>query len=174
MFNNYCFFNKNIVYKCLVFCRVHFWRVMTPLPSEKKMSLKDLSGIYWLKSHHAVIATAPICRVLLIVNRFFKIIENFYQAISFIFSQFADLTVFYGSWSKLPNLTKNGILNNFDFHGWPSESDIFWVMTVANSRICTISSSYIEIREFATAIAQNISDLEGQPWISKMLRMPFF
>ena len=34
---------------------------------------------------------------------------------------------------------------------------------VANSQICTISSSYPETHEFGTAIAQNISDLEGQP-----------
>ena len=55
----------------------------------------------------------------------------------------------------------------------PSKSDIFLVMTVANSRICTIFSCYIEIREFAIAIAQNTSDLESQPWKSKLLRMPF-
>jgi len=46
-------------------------------------------------------------------------------------------------------------------------------MVVANSIICTISSSYREIRAIATAIAQNISDLEGQPRESKLLRMSF-
>ena len=65
---------------------------------------------------------------------------------------------------KLLSLTKNGILSKFDLHGWPSKSDIFWAMAVANSWICTISLGYPGIREFATAIAWNISDLEGQPW----------
>ena len=40
---------------------------------------------------------------------------------------------------KLPYLAENGCLNNFDFHGWLSKSDIFWVMAVANSWICTVS-----------------------------------
>ena len=31
----------------------------------------------------------------------------------------------------------------------------------------------VQILEFATAIAQNISDLKGQPYESKLLRMPF-
>ena len=31
----------------------------------------------------------------------------------------------------------------------------------------------MHIREFATAIAENISVLEGQPWVSRLLRMPF-
>ena len=35
-----------------------------------------------------------------------------------------------------------------------------------NSRLVTVSSGYPEIREFATAITQNISDLESQPWVS--------
>ena len=65
------------------------------------------------------------------------------------------------------------MLSNFDIYGWPSKSDIFWAMVVANSRSWTVSWSSPEIREFATAIAQNISDLEGQPWKSKLLRMPF-
>ena len=30
----------------------------------------------------------------------------------------------------------------------------------------------MQIREFATAIAQNISDLESQPWKSKLFRLP--
>ena len=47
-------------------------------------------------------------------------------------------------------------------------------MAVVNSRICTISSGYPEIHEFATAIAQNISDLEGQPWKTKLLRYAIF
>ena len=36
---------------------------------------------------------------------------------------------------KLPYLTENDILNNFEHHGWFSKSNIFWVITVANSRI---------------------------------------
>ena len=67
---------------------------------------------------------------------------------------------------KLPNLTKNDILSNFDFYGWPSKSDILWVMTVANSRICTVSSGYPKIHEFSTDITQNI-------WLSKLFGMPF-
>ena len=31
----------------------------------------------------------------------------------------------------------------------------------------------VQFREFATTIAYNISDLEGQPWESELLRMPF-
>ena len=31
----------------------------------------------------------------------------------------------------------------------------------------------LDIREFTTVKAQNISDLEDQPWKSKLLRMPF-
>ena len=73
---------------------------------------------------------------------------------------------------KLPNLIKNGILSNFDLHGWPSKSDTFWAMAVENSRICTKSSNNPEVREFATAIAQNISDLEGRPWKSKLFPPP--
>ena len=46
-------------------------------------------------------------------------------------------------------------------------------MVVPNSRICTIFLSHPEIREFETAITQNISDLECQPWKSKLLRMSF-
>ena len=64
----------------------------------------------------------------------------------------------------LSHLTRNGILSNFDLHGWPSKSDTFWVIAVADSRICSVSSGYPEIREFATAITQNVSDLlESQP-----------
>ena len=74
---------------------------------------------------------------------------------------------------KLSIPTKNGILSNFDLHGWPSKSDIFWVMAVANSQICTVSSGYPKIREFVTAITQNISHLEGHPCESKLLRMSF-
>jgi len=73
---------------------------------------------------------------------------------------------------KLPNLAKNGILSNFDLHGWPSKSDIFWVMAAVNSQICSVSSGYPEIREFLTAITQNILHLESQPWDSKLFRMP--
>ena len=39
---------------------------------------------------------------------------------------------------KLPYLTATGILNNFDFHGWLCKSDIFRVIAVTNSWICTI------------------------------------
>ena len=39
---------------------------------------------------------------------------------------------------KLPYLTENRILNSFNFHGWLSKSDIFWVMAVTSSRISTI------------------------------------
>ena len=46
-------------------------------------------------------------------------------------------------------------------------------MAVANSQIRTVSSGYPEIREFATAITQNILDLESQPLKSKLFRMPF-
>ena len=31
----------------------------------------------------------------------------------------------------------------------------------------------VQIMEFATSITQNISDLQSQPWASKLLRMPF-
>ena len=55
----------------------------------------------------------------------------------------------------MSSLPSNNVLN-FDYHGWPYKSDIFWAMAVANSQICTISSSYREILEFATTIAQNI------------------
>ena len=41
-------------------------------------------------------------------------------------------------------------------------------VAVANSRICTVFTGYPEIREFATAITQNISDLESQPWKSRL------
>ena len=48
---------------------------------------------------------------------------------------------------KLTNLNKNGILSNFDFHGRPFKSDIFWVTTVANSWICNRrNSEYIGLR----------------------------
>jgi len=51
-------------------------------------------------------------------------------------SQFLPLNLeIYLRTVKLPYLTENLILNNFDFHGWLSESDIIWVMAVANSRI---------------------------------------
>ena len=36
---------------------------------------------------------------------------------------------------KLPYLTENDILNNFEHHGWFSKSNIFLVMAAANSRI---------------------------------------
>ena len=39
---------------------------------------------------------------------------------------------------KLPYLTENGILNNFDFHGWLSKFDIFRIIAVPNSWICTV------------------------------------
>ena len=44
---------------------------------------------------------------------------------------------------------------------------------LANLRISGQLEEMVQIREFATAIAQNIFDLEGQPWISKLLRMSF-
>ena len=31
----------------------------------------------------------------------------------------------------------------------------------------------VQLTEFATTITQNISDLQGQPWESKLLRMSF-
>ena len=31
----------------------------------------------------------------------------------------------------------------------------------------------VQIHEFATAVTQNISEIEGQPWISKLLRISF-
>ena len=74
---------------------------------------------------------------------------------------------------NLPNLTKNDILSNFDFHGWPSKSDIFWVTAVANSQIGTVSLGYHGIREFITTKTPNISDLESQPWKSKLFEIPY-
>ena len=85
---------------------------------------------------------------------------------------------------KLPYLTENLILNNFDFHGWLSKSDIFWVMAVENSRISARVvgnlkkawpeySETVQILEFETAITRNISDLESQSWKSKLFRMRF-
>ena len=41
-----------------------------------------------------------------------------------------------------------------------------------NSQVM-VSSGYPEIREFATVITQNISDLESKPWKSKLFRMQF-
>ena len=76
---------------------------------------------------------------------------------------------------KFPNHTTNIILNNFDFHGQPSKSDIFLVTEVANSKICIVSSSInLQIREFSIAVTQNILDLEGRSWRSKLLRMLCF
>ena len=43
-------------------------------------------------------------------------------------------------------------------------------MAVANSRISGKLEEMVQIREFAIVITQNISDLEGQPWKSKLLR----
>ena len=74
---------------------------------------------------------------------------------------------------KLPYLTENGILNNFDIHGWIFKSDIFWVMAVANSRISGLPEETGQIRKFATVVTQNISDFDGQPSKSKLLRMQF-
>jgi len=37
----------------------------------------------------------------------------------------------------------------------------------------TVSSVYLENLEFATAITQNILDLESQPWKPKLFRMRF-
>ena len=42
-----------------------------------------------------------------------------------------------------------------------------------SNSLVTVSSGYHEIREFATALTQNISDLESQPWKSKLFRMRF-
>ena len=47
-------------------------------------------------------------------------------------------------------------------------------MAVAGSQISVqLTQEIVQIREFATAISQNISDLEGQSCKSKLLRMPF-
>ena len=46
-------------------------------------------------------------------------------------------------------------------------------MAVANSQICIVSTGYNKIREFATGITQNISDLENQPYKSMLLRIQF-
>ena len=75
---------------------------------------------------------------------------------------------------KLPNLTKNDSLSNFDFHGQPFKYDIFCVTAFENSRISTVSSSYpAEQGKFAIAVTPNTSDLEGRPWRLKLLRMLF-
>ena len=44
---------------------------------------------------------------------------------------------------------------------------------VVNSQIGTVSSGYPTIREFATTVTPNISNLEGWPSGSKLLRIPF-
>ena len=64
---------------------------------------------------------------------------------------------------KLPNLTKNRILSNFDLHGPSSKFDIFRVIAVKFTESRIVSSDHPEIREFATTVTQNTSDLEGQP-----------
>ena len=46
-------------------------------------------------------------------------------------------------------------------------------MAVANSRISVQHEEIVQICEFATAITQNLSDLDCQPWISKLLKMTF-
>ena len=46
-------------------------------------------------------------------------------------------------------------------------------MAVANSRICTVSSGYPEIEEFATAVTESISDFQSQLCKSKLFRMRF-
>ena len=38
---------------------------------------------------------------------------------------------------------------------------------------CSSFKETLQIREFVTAVTHNISDLEGRPWKSKLLRMPF-
>ena len=61
---------------------------------------------------------------------------------------------------KLTNLTKNGILSNFDLLG--RQSNIFGVAAVAYTRICTVLQGNLKktvhICEFAPAVTQNISD----------------
>ena len=79
---------------------------------------------------------------------------------------------------KLLYHTKNGILSNFDLHSLPSKLDIIWVIGVVNLRICILQLPWetVQIREFATAVTQNISNLDGRPWIYynlKFLGMPF-
>ena len=75
---------------------------------------------------------------------------------------------------KLLNLIKNGIQRNFDIHSRSAKMNIIWVTAVASSWICSVSASYtwemMQIHEFATAITWNISDLNGRPWRSKLLR----
>ena len=100
-------------------------------------------------------------------------------------SQFLPLNLeIYLRTVKLPYLTENLILNNFDFHGWLSKSDIFWVMAVANSQISARVlgnlkkpwpdySETVQIPQFEAAITRNISDLESQPLKSKLFKMPF-
>ena len=49
-----------------------------------------------------------------------------------------------------PYLTENGILNNFDFNGGLTKSDIFWVKAVSNSRISGWPEETVQILEFST------------------------
>jgi len=57
---------------------------------------------------------------------------------------------------KLSNLTKNGILRNFDVRARPYKSDIFRDKAVENSRIS--GNMELQVHESATAVTRNVSD----------------
>jgi len=107
------------------------------------------------------------------MNLSFNVLTGFNSLCSIYFTEDAKKKFhqIYLRTVELHYLTENGILNNFVFHGWLSKSDIF--MAVANLQISGYPEETVLIREFATAITQNISDLDGQLCKSKLLRMPF-
>ena len=65
---------------------------------------------------------------------------------------------------KIPNLIKNGILSNFDFHGWPSKSDIFELRRLQIHEFAPFLQVTVQnsiIREFSTAVTEYIRLIES-------------